>query len=54
MEGFDTMTMSYLAQVPMSMSNVASTDALAMPLLPLDTLDHHSDFGADTFAGFVM
>jgi hypothetical protein len=49
MEGFDTITMSYLAAPPMSLSSAA--DALSMPLLPLDNLDHHSNFDAETFVG---
>jgi hypothetical protein len=51
MEGFDTITMSYLAAGPMPLSNVSAADALSMPLLPLDTLDHHSNFDAETFVG---
>jgi hypothetical protein len=54
MDGFDTMTMSYMAAPPMSLSNVASTDALSMPLLPLDGLDHTSNFDADTYIGYVI
>ena len=53
MDGFDTMTMSYMAAPPMSLANVASTDALSMPLLPLDNIDHASNFDADTFIGYV-
>ncbi|KIW08056.1 hypothetical protein, variant [Verruconis gallopava] len=51
MDGFDTMTMSYMAAPPMSLSNVPSTDAMSMPLLPLNDLDHASNFDADTFIG---
>ncbi|KAF1987207.1 p53-like transcription factor [Aulographum hederae CBS 113979] len=47
MEGFDTMTMSYLGA-----PNGSVPDGLSMPgMLPLDNLDHHSNFDADTFAG---
>jgi hypothetical protein len=53
MEGFDTLTMSYMTAAPMTLSNVTATDALSMPLLPLDNLDHHSNFDAETFAGYV-
>jgi len=35
----------------MSLSNVASIDAVSMPLLPLENLDHASNFDADTFIG---
>lgn len=56
MEGFDTMTMSYLAGGQMSMSNVTTADGLSMPMLPLvdlplDTLDGQSNFDAETYAG---
>jgi len=52
MEGFDTITMSYLAATPMSLQNVTAADQqLSVPLLPLDTLDHHSNYDAETFAG---
>lgn len=51
MEGFDTITMSYLAATPMQLPNVTATDARSMPLLPLDNLDHHSNFDAETFVG---
>jgi hypothetical protein len=51
MEGFDTITMSYLAAAPLSLSNVTATDALSMPLLPIDNLDHHSNYDAETFVG---
>lgn len=54
MDGFDTMTMSYMAAPPMSLSNVASIDAVSMPLLPLENLDHASNFDADTFIGYVI
>lgn len=53
MDGFDTMTMSYMAAPPMTLTNVASTEALSMPLLPMDNLDHASNFDADTFIGYV-
>jgi hypothetical protein len=51
MEGFDTMTMSYMTAAPMSLTNVTATESLAMPMLPLDNLDHHSNFDAETFVG---
>lgn len=49
------MTMSYLAGGQMSMSNVTTADGLSMlPLdLPLDNLDHHSNFDAETYAGYA-
>lgn len=50
MEGFDTLTMSYLAP-PMSLSNVTAADPLNVPLLPLDGLDHQSNYDGETFAG---
>ncbi|KAK7534117.1 acid phosphatase [Phyllosticta citribraziliensis] len=50
MDGFDTITMSYLA-APMQLSNVTAQDALDAPMLPLDNLDRHSNFDAETFAG---
>lgn len=50
MESFDTITMQYLA-APMSLNNVTASDALSAPLLPLENLDHHSNFDAETFAG---
>ena len=53
MDSFDTMTMSYMAGPPMSLANVGSTDALSMPMLPLDGLDHGSNFDADTYIGSV-
>lgn len=52
MEGFDTITMNYLAP-SMQLSNVNGPDALAGPLLPLDNLDGHSNFDQETFAGFA-
>jgi hypothetical protein len=52
MEGFDTITMSYLA-APMSLQNVTAGDQhqQMLPMLPLDGLDHHSNYDAETFAG---
>ena len=51
MEGFDTITMSYLA-APMSLQNVTAPDQhLSAALLPLDALDQRSNYDADTFAG---
>lgn len=51
MEGFDTITMSYLTP-PMHLPNVTAGDPLSMPMLPLDAgLDHRSNYDADTFAG---
>lgn len=52
MDGFDTITMSYLA-APMQLSNVTAPDALDAPMLPLDNLDRHSNFDAETFAGYA-
>ncbi|KAL1636484.1 hypothetical protein SLS56_001067 [Neofusicoccum ribis] len=50
MEGFDTITMNYLAP-SMQLSGVTAPDALQGPLLPLDNLDGHSNFDQETFAG---
>ncbi|KAF2473256.1 acid phosphatase [Lindgomyces ingoldianus] len=51
MEGFDTITMSYLA-TPMSLQNVTAADQqLSVPMLPLDSLDQRSNYDAETFAG---
>lgn len=51
MEGFDTITMSYLAG-PMSLQNVTSADQqLSVPMLPLDSLDQRSNYDAETFVG---
>ncbi|KAF2204621.1 p53-like transcription factor [Delitschia confertaspora ATCC 74209] len=51
MDGFDTITMSYLA-TPMSLHNVTAPDQqLPVPLLPLDGLDQRSNYDAETFAG---
>jgi hypothetical protein len=59
MESFDAITMqSYLAgpgmDPAMSLSNVTVSDNLAMPMLPLDSMDHHShhsNYDAETYAG---
>lgn len=51
MDGFDTITMSYLA-TPMSLSHVTQ-DALHVPLNMLDNLEHHSNYDAETFAGYA-
>lgn len=51
MEGFDTITMSYLAP-PMSLQNVTAPEQhFSAPLLPLDHLDHRSNYDAETFVG---
>jgi len=50
MEGFDTITMSYLA-APMSLHNVTGPDQLSVPMMPLDSLDQRSNYDAETFAG---
>ena len=55
MDGFDTLTMSYLAG-PMSLQSVTGPDQQqhAGPLLPLDHVDHRdhrSNYDADAFAG---
>ena len=51
MEGFDTITMSYLA-APMSLQNVTGPDQqLAYPNMPMEQLDQRSNYDAETFAG---
>lgn len=51
MDGFDTLTMSYLA-APMSLHAVTAPDhQLSVPLMPMDALDQRSNYDADTFAG---
>ncbi|KAF2262622.1 acid phosphatase [Lojkania enalia] len=51
MEGFDTISMSYLAG-PMSLQNVTAPDQqLSVPMMPLDPLDQRSNYDAETFAG---
>ncbi|KAF1999991.1 p53-like transcription factor [Amniculicola lignicola CBS 123094] len=48
MEGFDTITMSYLAP-PMSLQNVTASDQqLSVPMMPMDS---RSNYDAETFAG---
>lgn len=48
MEGFDTITMSYLA-APMSLQNVTGPDQqLSVPYTPLDSLDQRSNYDAET------
>lgn len=49
MDGFDTITMSYLA-APMSLQNAAPPDPLQPPMMPMDTFDQRSNYDADTFA----
>lgn len=52
MEGFDTITMSYLAGPPMSLHHVTGPDQqLSVPMMPLDSLDQRSNYEPDTFAG---
>jgi hypothetical protein len=52
MDGFDTITMSYLAAGPMSLQNVtAQEQQMPVPMLPMDQLDQRSNYDADTFAG---
>ena len=53
MEGFDTITMSYLTP-SMPLPNATADNPLAMPLLPLDNLEQNSNFDADTFVGYVL
>jgi hypothetical protein len=51
MEGFDTMTMSYLAS-PLSLGNIQGTDYLnALP--PMDLPDQRSNFDTETFVRCV-
>ncbi|OAG08505.1 acid phosphatase [Paraphaeosphaeria sporulosa] len=50
MEGFDTITMSYLA-APMPLQNVTGPDQLQAPMLPMDAFDQRSNYDAETFAG---
>jgi hypothetical protein len=50
MEGFDTITMSYLA-APMSLQNVTGPDQMAGPIMPMDQFDQRSNYDAETFAG---
>ncbi|KAI9688729.1 MAG: hypothetical protein M1822_001086 [Bathelium mastoideum] len=51
MEGFDTITMSYLTNNPMSLSGATPADQLSASLLPHDMADHLSNFDAETFPG---
>ncbi|KAF2236705.1 p53-like transcription factor [Viridothelium virens] len=51
MEGFDTITMSYLTNNPMSLSGATTADQLSASLLPHDMADHLSNFDAETFPG---
>lgn len=53
MEGFDTITMSYLTNNPMSLSGATTADQLSASLLPHDMTDHLSNFDAETFPGYV-
>ena len=51
MEGFDTITMSYLA-TPMPLQNARAPDPpLAMSMAPLDAYEQRAAFDAETFAG---
>lgn len=51
MEGFDTITMSYLA-TPMPMQSVTGSDQhMAMPMVPMEQYDQRSTYDAETFAG---
>jgi hypothetical protein len=52
MDGFDTMTMSYLAASPLSLSNLQAADYLAaMP--GMDLPDQRSNFETETFIRYV-
>ena len=50
MEGFDTITMSYLAG-PMPLQNATAPDQLQAPMLPMDPFDQRSKYDAETVAG---
>lgn len=51
MEGFDPITMTYLATT-MNIAQDSSPDAFNKMLMPgVDMIDHHSNFDAHTFAG---
>ncbi|KAF2133269.1 acid phosphatase [Dothidotthia symphoricarpi CBS 119687] len=51
MEGFDTITMSYLA-TPMPLQNAPAPDQqLPMSMAPMDPYEQRSTFDAETFAG---
>ncbi|KAF1978506.1 p53-like transcription factor [Bimuria novae-zelandiae CBS 107.79] len=50
MDGFDTITMSYLA-APMSLQNVTGPDQMAGSMMPLEQFDQRSNYDAETFAG---
>ncbi len=49
MEGFDTLTMSYMA-APMALGNLAAGDPLGGSMLPVEMGDRHSNFDAETYA----
>jgi thymidine phosphorylase len=53
MDNYDaTMTMSYLAAVPMAMTNSGrQIESFDNSMLSVDVPDHHSTFDVDTFAG---
>ena len=48
MEGFDTMTMSYLAS-PLSMSNLPQVDYMSAMPGGMDMQDQQSNYDSDTF-----
>lgn len=53
MDGFDTMTMSYLAS-PLSLNNMQNADYLnAMPTMDMQQ-DQHSNFDTDTFVRYML
>jgi hypothetical protein len=50
MEGFDTITMSYLAG-PMQLHHVTGPDQqLSVPMMPMDSLDQRSNYDPEAFA----
>jgi hypothetical protein len=52
MDGFDTMTMSYLGASPLSLGNLQAADYLAaMP--GMDLPDQRSNFDTETFVRYV-
>ncbi|KAF2712332.1 p53-like transcription factor [Pleomassaria siparia CBS 279.74] len=52
MEGFDTITMSYLAQGPMSLHHATPQgQQLSVPMMPMDSLDQRSNYDVETFVG---
>lgn len=51
MEGFDPISMSYLAG-PMSLQGVTAPDhQLAVPMMQMDQFDQRSNYDAETFVG---